>query len=402
MAKLEMQNIQDSPSVDLTYKAPLPAGVPVQTTWESTDSKGFAQPDTAIKTGVVPPISYKRTGTSTNIPKPNIVRIEQLSPIARTRYMSGKASKISEGLAASAVLYGYDVPIDVFYGFAHKDNAITLGVTNGWSPTTGTGMFPQLAGLLSKLPLDIGSDLYSVKLNVTGAIASGIKFVDNLIKTSNTSLGMSNKTVGGATIKDFTNVDLSGLTVKCAWYLPEQEKLAKHALKSLYRMAYPKTVDTRKIGDAITKVVLGQAKGIINAGGDLVGSLVEPIPGASGVVKSLFNSLATPTSTNADKSENSVIGNIAKSVYDGMNKMDGYVTSVNPYPVRLSVGHFLDVEPLVIRNVSTHFSKETFINSKGLHLPIFVETTITFTYWMNPSPDQEFVKILNTEVFGRK
>ena len=40
------------------------------------------------------------------------------------------------------------------------------------------------------------------------------------------------------------------------------------------------------------------------------------------------------------------------------------------------------------------------MNDIGLHLPIYADVTVSFKYWMNPAPDQQFLKILNTEIFG--
>ena len=345
-----------------------------------------------------------KNGVSPNRPKPNIVRIEQLTPQVRARYITG-TNRLKGALEQQGVLYGNEIPADVFYGFTHKDNDITLGVTNHWSPNAGNGVFSQTSELLKNLPLEVGGGVIPFKVNVAGMAGSAISFTEKLIKNANALLNLSNKTVGGASIKDFTSVDLTSLSVKCAWYLPEQEALAKTALKSLYRMAYPKTLtpaSAANLANAVTEVMLSTAGGGIKAAGDIVGAGLSFIPGAETATKELFE-LLTPNTEPPKKGETndpSFIGKTIGAVYKAQDTVEGYITTVNPYPVRLSIGHYLDIEPLVIQSVSTHLSKETFINDSGMHLPIYAEATITFMYWMNPSPDQEFVKLFNTELFG--
>ena len=351
---------------------------------------------------------------SPNMPKPNVVRIEQLSPKVRARYLtgsSGNPSLLSGALSAQDALYAGNVPVDVFYGFLHKDSQTVLGVTNGWSPSTNTGIFPQIAGLLQKMPINlkVGTPFAGADVKVTGLVSGGITVVDSLIQQANKLLGLSNKTVGGASIKDFTSVELQGLTVKCAWYLPEQEVIATQELKRLYRMAYPKSLNSPHIGDAIGRLVVNTLSSVMGATTNV---LVAATPTSIGktFAKTIGDAI-TPTArpsidyTSDGKSvpDNNpgFFDNILTALYSAQNDIDGFVTTVNPFPVRLSIGHYLDIEPLVINSVRTTFSKEVFINDDGLHLPIFVETEISFLYWMNPSPDQEFLSLFNNELFGR-
>ena len=106
-----------------------------------------------------------KNGVSPNRPKPNIVRIEQLTPQVRARYITG-TNRLKGALEQQGVLYGNEIPADVFYGFTHKDNDITLGVTNHWSPNAGNGVFSQTSELLKNLPLEVGGGVIPFKVNV--------------------------------------------------------------------------------------------------------------------------------------------------------------------------------------------------------------------------------------------
>jgi len=90
-----------------------------------------------------------------------------------------------------------------------------------------------------------------------------------------------------------------------------------------------------------------------------------------------------------------------------MDKLNKVATDIfgknltfDPLPVRVSVGQYVDIEPLVITEARTEFSSETFISSNGRHLPIFCTVTIDFDFWMMPAPNAEFLSILGEEMFG--
>jgi hypothetical protein len=64
------------------------------------------------------------------------------------------------------------------------------------------------------------------------------------------------------------------------------------------------------------------------------------------------------------------------------------------------VGNYIDLEPLVIDDVSVSFSKENFRADDGYDYPLTVDVTIAFSFWLTPAPKLEFMKFLGQEMFG--
>jgi hypothetical protein len=103
----------------------------------------------------------------------------------------------------------------------------------------------------------------------------------------------------------------------------------------------------------------------------------------------------------ADKIKNKLKGAIGAGInsYNNINSFFGGEITANPLPVRVSFGHYVDLEPMVIRNVKISSSAEQFISPDGTHLPVFVTADVTVEYWMQPGPDKEFMSFLGNEVF---
>lgn len=57
---------------------------------------------------------------------------------------------------------------------------------------------------------------------------------------------------------------------------------------------------------------------------------------------------------------------------------------------------------MVISNVTLQPSTETFQNSIGAHIPIFMSAKIQFKYWMNPALNNKCISIIGDEMFGSK
>ena len=83
------------------------------------------------------------------------------------------------------------------------------------------------------------------------------------------------------------------------------------------------------------------------------------------------------------------------------NQYFGRELTFDPLPVRVSLGQYMDLEPLVITNMKVDFSKETFINKEGRHVPVTCSVAISFKFWMNPAPNLHFVSLLGHEMFGK-
>ena len=88
-------------------------------------------------------------------------------------------------------------------------------------------------------------------------------------------------------------------------------------------------------------------------------------------------------------------------IYNSLNTFFGGEIVANPLPVRVSIGHYLDLEPMVIDKVKISTSNEQFISADGTHLPVFVNADVNVSYWMQPGPTKDFISILGNEVFGQ-
>ena len=101
------------------------------------------------------------------------------------------------------------------------------------------------------------------------------------------------------------------------------------------------------------------------------------------------------------------LATVAKSVagagvdtYNSLNSFFGGEIVANPLPVRVSIGHYLDLEPMVIDSVNISASTEQFVSADGTHLPVFMMAEVKVSYWMQPGPTKDFISILGNEVFG--
>ncbi len=77
----------------------------------------------------------------------------------------------------------------------------------------------------------------------------------------------------------------------------------------------------------------------------------------------------------------------------------GYNVTLVPQPVRLTVGNILDIEPLVISDITISSSKELFVNRLGAHIPITVSAKIGFETWLTPGPNHDFIRFIGDNIF---
>jgi hypothetical protein len=100
---------------------------------------------------------------------------------------------------------------------------------------------------------------------------------------------------------------------------------------------------------------------------------------------------------------NNFIGSSLDSLINGaisLNEFFGGSLTMNPMPVRLTMGHILDIEPLVITNVSIKGSKEQFMTDDGSNIPLFLTANISFDMWMNPDPNKGYLRWLGDDIFN--
>lgn len=332
------------------------------------------------KRGIVSNDGKMKTHLSTNLPKPNILRVEVLDGNARQRYLQS-IQRVGDRIRNSTYQQISKPGERVFYGFMTSGGETGFDLNVDWSDKAASGtLLGELKGIAGVIP-GVG--------DVVGGVSDAIEGIGDI---AGSILGINATTTGSGTVKDFAGVSLRDYHIKCGWYLPEQYDLCTKSLKTIYRMAYPKQLGSERLAD-ITEA-------IANGVNEELGRQAAQNEGVKNVFVSAAQSAAEVTATATKTSAPLVqaIGNIREAF--------GANYTFNPLPVRVSVGQHMDIEPLVITGVNTSFSKETFINysgsknDKGRHLPIFVYTTISFKYWLNPAPNLEFTSLLGEELFG--
>lgn len=95
---------------------------------------------------------------------------------------------------------------------------------------------------------------------------------------------------------------------------------------------------------------------------------------------------------------NVVITKVLEAYMEGSTFMGANFVLV-PNPVRLTIGNILDVEPMVIENVSITPSEELFINSIGASIPVTMKVTVTLKPWMTPGPNHDFIHLIGDNLF---
>lgn len=350
------------------------------------------------------PVTTEPDRLSSLLPRPNIVRIEVLDGNSRDRFLKSQTTtgdgtniySITNEMRKStigSVYTGNRANEKVFYGFLDPKTDSTFNLTSEWSDSSMGG--------------DIGGAIKKVIANAPGIgdmVTTGINIGSSFNEIANRTLGLNTTATGAATMQEFKGVKTSEFKVSCVWYLPEQEKLANFSLKVLYRMLYPTQIAQDKVGkmvgDAVSNIVdrskeIAQnvvKEGLTTAGRDGLASLIPPAPPANADDNNPPSTVAAVTG----KAASAVSG-----VTTAVNNFFGQNTTINPLPVRVCIGHHIDLEPLVIKGVDTKFSKETFISEiNGRHLPLFAYTTINFGFWLTPTPNMEFVSLLGEEIFG--
>jgi len=314
----------------------------------------------------------KGKGLATTLPKPNILRIEVLDGNARERYLSS-VQRVGDQVRRSLYQRISQDGERVFYGFLVGGGETEFDLSIEWNDRSADAtLLGELKGIVA---------------GTSGLVSGAMDIVDKVGEIGSQLLGVNKSATGSATVKNFSGVSLNDYSITCGWYLPEQYHLCVKSLKTLYRMAYPK-----QIGDF----------GLANIIKD-VGQGLQQIQVGDGLIADTSEKVASTVGEAVNQSE------IPQKMFNGYKDIQeafGRNFTFNPLPVRVCVGQHMDVEPLVITGVSTKFSKETFINYSGSkndigrHLPIFVTTTISFKYWLNPAPNLQFTSLLGEELFG--
>lgn len=329
---------------------------------------------------------------SPSLPLPNVVRIEVLSPAAKARYL-GKFHSMMEGFRqklTEQMMYG-DATKPFYAFFDPKQNGdISLDLTANWQKSQSTGV-NALVNAMKSIP------------KIAGAANAGNKLTK--------WMGMDNNSTGSCTMKEFGGAEFKfNKNITCSWYMPEQEDMARLSIARLIKMAYVRNFSMNNRGDygkKISEAFKTMQEQLTAAGrtDTMVGEVVTSggqmaMQTAGNIVKSVGNVISNGMDfasefTGYDLSLDGLINGAIS-----LNEFFGGSLTMNPMPVRLTMGHILDIEPLVITNVSIRGSKEQFMTTDGSNIPLFITANITFDMWMNPDPNKGYIRWLGDDIFN--
>lgn len=358
---------------------------------------------------------------SPNLPNPNVIRIEVLSPSARAQYLNSgiyaMANRFQQALKESFI-----DGIQPFYGFfdPEKTQGVEFAVHASWDKNSNHG-FGEVAGIMKKVTGAVS------KVPVVGSVGKlgtgviqGAEVIDAVAKDMANIAGIDTNSTGACTMKDFSGVDFKfNKKVVCSWYLPEQENMARLSISRLIKLAYVRhmNMDNKDVVGALTKAASEMMAGpewqsmtstISQMGSEIMSA---PVVGETmGDLGHMINGLRLTAEENGllpSSDTMKVIADVAKQIANGgidamikLNSFFGGNLTMNPFPVRLTMGHILDIEPVVITDVQFSSSKEQFITEDGTHVPLWITATIGFDMWMIPDPKKGFIRWMGDDVFN--
>lgn len=323
---------------------------------------------------------------SASLPLPNVVRIEVLSPLAKARYL-GQFHSMMEGfrqqLANSIMTPDATQP---FYGFfdPEANGDIGFDINANWEQDS-SGLLNSMASKMSKLPV-VGS--------LAGKAAGALSSVSNVANTLVKTMGMDNTSTGSCTMKSFSKASFAfNKSIKCSWYMPEQEAQARVSITRLLKMAYVRNFDLNSRSDYSKKIAEA-----FRAMTQQMESFNMPEDSASGFAGSVLSDVAHLAAGVTETFGGSIDTVVSGAI--GINEFFGGSLTVAPMPLRLTLGHILDIEPVVITGIKVSGSKEQFMTTDGTNIPLFVNADISFDMWMIPDPNKGFVRWLGDDVFN--
>ena len=301
-------------------------------------------------------------------PKANVVRISLLSAKDRERYL-GTIDSAIDGSIKQKIYDKVYKSYPVFYGLMQGGNDFTLGITPQWTKSTsGASVGGMLRDLASKT--SVGDTI--------GAAGEIMKAMT----------GINASATGSSTMKSYEGSDLSGFNVECGWYLPEQLELCRHSLQVLMRMGYPVQVSDTDLATAMDAVVGAVHDGVAKAL-------------SSGPTTSAEQSKNLKVISGAAEEPASTLATAGAGVVSFVTNALGMNLVLDPLPVRCTLGHYADIEPLVIEDIKVTYTKDTFVDQQtGRHLPVKCNVTIQFKFWLTPAPKLQFLEMLGQEMFG--
>lgn len=275
------------------------------------------------------------------------------------------------------------------------------------------------------------------------------------------TFGIDPSSTGSATMKYFNGARFSpAKTIKVTWYMPEQEDLFRLSIRRLLQLAYVRDMkasndtefveklkravsaaanasfvgvsdilndasninnNVKNSGEAVKMLVGNEAASLgegvadaYNTGADAIAKGYGVLDDGLNAVKARANANANQVGANDDfangkfnssnkqtfvESSNNAISQLLNTMLS-VERFMGYNHTLMPFPVRLTVGNILDIEPLVISSVNISNSKETFVNSMGAHIPITITASINFESWLTPGPNHDFIRYMGDNLFA--
>ena len=392
---------------------------------------------------------------SEKLPNPNVIRIEVLSPSAKAAYLNGglyaMTNKFQQALMESML---YDDATKPFYGFVDPEETagVTFGVTASWEK--GNHGFGEVAGVLKNVTGAVSRiPVVGAVGKVAGGVIGAAEKIGEYSKKMANAAGLNTDSTGACTMRDFKRATFDfNKTVKCKWYMPEQEYMARLSISRLLTLTFLRSANMDdkdvlgKLTSAISELtssqewentmssissigseIVGMGKsvvklgksyatdvfggGIVNWGADAAESIGDFMSDLSNAVSDTWglNEKAEAAKNALAPSEDtkSLAGDVMKQIVNGgtdilvkVNSFFGGNITVNPFPVRVTIGHILDIEPVVIENVTFHASKEQFISEDGTHIPLYITADIKFGMWMTPDPKKGFIRWMGDDVFN--
>lgn len=340
---------------------------------------------------------------SSAVPKPNVVRIEVLPAYVRRKYLGSVYGAFDR--IRSAMINGNAGPDTFlpFYGILSGTGNPSMELKAEWEKVNKGG-FGGLVDVLKQttelLPSGLNEKSKSLfgrtPSEMVGDVGNAINIGDRMLQMA----GLDSNSTGTSTVKNFKSANFTitiPITVK--WYMPEQEIQCAIGIRRLMRMAYLRDAKGGS-NKSILEVVNDATKTMTN--NNDMGVVGDVLRGISQVAVSAQSSTVDLVQTGANFFQSDTLQALANFI---KNPEEAFGThySLIPLPVRVSIGHTIDVQPMVITDVKIECSDEQFISTIcGAHLPVNVTATITVDKWMNVAPSQEWLSMLGIEQFGSK
>ena len=329
---------------------------------------------------------------SNSLPLPNVVRIEVLSTKAKARYLGPFHSMLDtfrQELTQQLMDSEANKP---FYAFFNPEDNGDIGfdMNAGWNNAQHIGLDAVVSKVGSFLP----------KKGALGLIGGAVRKAPSIASDMTNLMGLNNNSTGSVTMKEFSKAEFQfNKSIQCSWYMPEQEDMARLSISRLLRMAYVRNFNKTARNQYAAKVsaafsaVKDQMTNLAEQGVAGAGATASAVGRAVGIVQTI---------TDVGGAVGDAIGLNMDNIINGaisLNEYFGGSLTINPLPVRLTLGHILDIEPLVITGVSIKGSKEQFMTTDGTNIPLFVTANIQFSMWMIPDPQKGFVQWLGDNIF---